>query len=185
MPISTVDTLQNAVQSTLSTFLQHRVSTNDDLLSDVYRAIRDAATLLLEKQLVCEAFDKDPFELMNCCRHNHNLDDDHHHHHHHGRRMGTGEGVMRMEGTSNYSTHEEVSQVKITRDKKNDDMDEDLLEKKKNAEIIARAKVSEAIVQLTHYASKELSIISSSQLNPFSFERQRRILSLYQNPISH
>ena len=134
MPII-IDTLQNAVQSTLATFLQHRLSTNDDLHSDVYRTIRDVANLLLEKQLVCEAFDKDPFELMS---RRHDLEDDEVGHDD-GNSIGRGIGV----GGSKQGNHG------IGDDDNNDDIDDDALERKKNAELISRVKVSEATVS-TH-----------------------------------
>ena len=56
--------LQQAVQSTITTFLENRTSTNSDIAVDVYRTIRNEAHLLLERQLILDAFDADPFELM-------------------------------------------------------------------------------------------------------------------------
>jgi hypothetical protein len=138
-----IDTLQSAVQSTLSTFLKHRLSTNDDLHSDVYRTIRDVANLLLERQLVYEAFDKDPFELMTTRRHD-------------GAdgadapvtgRPGVGKGAEE----ENDDLDEEVADEDHAGDEDNhdddDDINDDLLEQKKNAELIARVKVSDLSTQ--------------------------------------
>ena len=131
MPII-IDTLQNAVQSTLAAFLQHRLSTNDDLHSDVYRTIRDVANLLLEKQLVCEAFDKDPFELI---ARRHDLEEEDDDGHDDGNPVENGVGGLK----------EEKHRRGISDINSNSDIDDDSLERK----IIARVKVSKAIVS-TH-----------------------------------
>jgi hypothetical protein len=56
--------LRLAVRSSLETFLSTRLSSNGDIAQDVYRAMRDEAHLLLERQLISDALDSDPFELM-------------------------------------------------------------------------------------------------------------------------
>ena len=172
-----IDTLQSAVQSTLSAFLHDRLSTNDDLHADVYRTIRDVANLLLEKQLVCEAFDKDPFELMTTRRH--------------GGGGGGGDdgddgaeapvtGRLRVgKGAEeeNDDLDEEVADEDHADDKDNhddddddDDIDDDLLEKRKNAELIARVKVRD---------------LPTMPIKSINIKRRRRLfLTLYQNPIS-
>ena len=138
MPII-IDTLQNAVQSTLANFLQQRISTNDDLHSDVYRTMRDVANLLLEKQLVCEAFDKDPFELI---ARRHDLeeeeDDDGHDD---GNPVENGVGGLKEEKHCR-----DISDINS-----NGDIDDDSPERKMNTELIARVKVSEAIVSTHKY----------------------------------
>ena len=55
--------LNEAVQSILQTFLEQRKSSNEDIAQDVYRAIRDEANLLLERESICNVFDSDPFGL--------------------------------------------------------------------------------------------------------------------------
>ena len=56
--------LKLAVQSSLASFLSTRLVSNGDIAQDVYRAIRDEAHLLYERQLISDALDSDPFELM-------------------------------------------------------------------------------------------------------------------------
>lgn len=56
--------LKLAVQSSLASFLSTRLTSNGDIAQDVYRTIRDEAHLLLERQLISDALDSDPFELM-------------------------------------------------------------------------------------------------------------------------
>jgi hypothetical protein len=85
--------LKQAVQSTLSSFLEQRRSTHDDIAQDIYRALRDEANLQLERELICSSLDTDPFGL-----------------------------VRDVDGE--------------------EDSGEDADEKKKNAEMIARVKVS-------------------------------------------
>jgi hypothetical protein len=51
--------LKLAVQSSST-----RLTSNGDIAQDVYRTIRDEAHLLLERQLISDALDSDPFELM-------------------------------------------------------------------------------------------------------------------------
>jgi len=95
--------LQKAVQSSLSAFLQQRLDSDGDIAQDVYRTLRDEANLLLERQLVCDALDTDPFELVRMSAPAESTPDD-----------GDGE---------------------------TDGNEEELLEKKKNGEMIARFKV--------------------------------------------
>ena len=56
--------LKLAVKTSLANFLSERLSSGGDIAQDVYRAMRDEANLLLERQLVADALDSDPFELM-------------------------------------------------------------------------------------------------------------------------
>ncbi len=56
--------LKLAVQSSIASFLSTRLTSNGDIAQDVYRTIRDEAHLLLERQLISDALDSDPFELM-------------------------------------------------------------------------------------------------------------------------
>ncbi|KAL7475472.1 hypothetical protein ACHAW6_001382 [Cyclotella cf. meneghiniana] len=56
--------LKQAVQSVLSSFLEQRRSTHDDIAQDVYRTFRDEANLLLERELIFNSFDSDPFGVM-------------------------------------------------------------------------------------------------------------------------
>ena len=56
--------LKQAVQSVLSSFLEQRRSTHDDIAQDVYRIFRDEADLLLERELIFNSFDSDPFGMM-------------------------------------------------------------------------------------------------------------------------
>lgn len=115
------DNLQQAVQSTLSTLLQNRLTDNCDIAQDVYRSMRDAAHLLLERQLTCDALDTDPFELM------------------------------KIEVAENSGSEGDDDGDANTEDQEcdgNGEEDDDLLEKKKNREVIARAKVSGLFVRL-------------------------------------
>lgn len=57
-------TLKLAVKSSLASLLSTRLSSNGDIAQDVYRAMRDEAHLLLERQFIWDALDSDPFELM-------------------------------------------------------------------------------------------------------------------------
>ena len=61
---SSSDTLKHAAKASLASFLSARLSSNGDIAQDVYRAIRDEAHLLLERQMISDALDSDPFELM-------------------------------------------------------------------------------------------------------------------------
>ena len=58
------DTLKHAAKASLASFLSTRLSSNGDIAQDVYRAMRDEAHLLLERQMILDALDSDPFELM-------------------------------------------------------------------------------------------------------------------------
>ena len=58
------NTLKLAAKASLAAFLSTRLSSNGDIAQDVYRAMRDEAHLLLERQMVSDALDSDPFELM-------------------------------------------------------------------------------------------------------------------------
>ena len=58
------NSLKLAVKTSLAKFLSARLSSNCDIAQDVYRAMRDEANLLLERQVVADALDSDPFELM-------------------------------------------------------------------------------------------------------------------------
>jgi len=61
---SSSNTLKLAAKASLASFLSTRLSSNGDIAQDVYRAMRDEAHLLLERQMVSDALDSDPFELM-------------------------------------------------------------------------------------------------------------------------
>ncbi|KAL9178622.1 hypothetical protein ACHAXT_001960 [Thalassiosira profunda] len=56
-------TLRDAVRSALSSLLQERQASHDDVAQDVYRALREEAHLMLERERACDALDADPFEL--------------------------------------------------------------------------------------------------------------------------
>lgn len=56
--------LNEAVQTTIDSFLKQRQSSNDDIAQDVYRALRDEANLLLEREAIYNVFDSDPFGLV-------------------------------------------------------------------------------------------------------------------------
>ena len=56
--------LKDAVRTALSQLLEERKSTHDDISLDVYRAVRDEAQLLLERQKIADCLDSDPFGLM-------------------------------------------------------------------------------------------------------------------------
>ena len=56
--------LKQAVQTILSSFVGQRKSCHDDIAEDVYRTIRDEANSLLERELICNVFDSDPFGLI-------------------------------------------------------------------------------------------------------------------------
>lgn len=58
------NSLKLAVKTSLANFLSERLPSGGDIAQDVYRAMRDEANLLLERQLVADALDSDPFELM-------------------------------------------------------------------------------------------------------------------------
>ena len=60
----TTSSLKDAVRSALSQLLEERKATHDDISLDVYRAIRDEAQLLLERQKIVDCLDSDPFGLM-------------------------------------------------------------------------------------------------------------------------
>ena len=116
-------TLQQAVQSALSSFLQNRVLSNDDIAQDVYRTVRDEAHLLLERQLICDALDSDPFELMKvqtvASPPSSSNDND--------------EG-----GESDGNGDEEFDNNEVQADKEEED--DDMMEKQKNTEVITRIK---------------------------------------------
>ena len=61
---SSSNTLKLAAKASLASFLSTRLSSNSDIAQDVYRAMRDEAHLLLERQMISDALDSDPFELM-------------------------------------------------------------------------------------------------------------------------
>ena len=56
--------LKEAVQTILSSFLEQRQSSHDDIAEDVYRSLRDEANLLLEREAIYNVFDSDPFGLV-------------------------------------------------------------------------------------------------------------------------
>ena len=118
--------LQHAVQSTLSSFLQQRISTNGDIAQDVYRTLRDEASLLLERQLVCDALDLDPFELMKIssgkgeCTEDDDADDG---------AKDRGENGIGHGGSAGEKNMDEIG------------VEDDLSEKEKNRKLIARVKV--------------------------------------------
>ena len=60
----TTSSLKDAVRTALSQLLEERKSTHDDISLDVYRAVRDEAQLLLERQKIADCLDSDPFGLM-------------------------------------------------------------------------------------------------------------------------
>jgi len=109
--------LQKAVQSSLSAFLQQRLDSDGDIAQDVYRTLRDEANLLLERQLVCDALDTDPFELVRMSAPAESTPDD-----------GDGE---------------------------TDGNEEELLEKKKNGEMIARFKSMLRVISCTRTTTLE------------------------------
>ena len=116
--------LQQAVQSTLSSFLQQRLASDyADIAQDVYRTLRDEAHLLLERQLICDALDSDPFELMRVSSSGGNscYDDD----------GNDAEDCCKSGQCDSGGGKEDVHVA---------DEDE-LLEKRKNREVIARVKV--------------------------------------------
>jgi len=55
--------LTKAVRTALSRFVSHREENEADVAIDVLRAIRDEAVLLMERQIIWDTFDSDPFEL--------------------------------------------------------------------------------------------------------------------------
>lgn len=60
----TTSSLKDAVRTALSQLLEERKTSHDDISQDVYRAIRDEAQLLLERQKIADCLDSDPFGLM-------------------------------------------------------------------------------------------------------------------------
>jgi hypothetical protein len=56
--------LKQAVQTILASFLEQRQSIHDDIAQDIYRTIRDEASLLLERETICDVFSSDPFGLV-------------------------------------------------------------------------------------------------------------------------
>ena len=61
---TTQQTLKQDVQASISTLLQQRQTNNSDIAIDVYRAIQNESYLLVERQLILDALDNDPFGLM-------------------------------------------------------------------------------------------------------------------------
>ena len=61
---TTKQTLQQDVHSSIAKLLQHRQTNNSDIAIDVYRAIQHESYLLVERQLILDALDNDPFGLM-------------------------------------------------------------------------------------------------------------------------
>ena len=106
--------LQQAVQSTITTFLENRTSTNSDIAVDVYRTIRNEAHLLLERQLILDAFDADPFELMKVSTAEHDDDD-----------------------SARSDKDLDKDQVEVASDNKDEgNNNDDILEKQKNTKVI-------------------------------------------------
>ena len=108
--------LQQAIQSTITTFLENRTSTNSDIAVDVYRTIRNEAHLLLERQLILDAFDADPFELMKVSTAEHDDDD----------------------SASSDKDLDENQDISDNKDEENNN--DDILEKQKNTKVIQRIK---------------------------------------------
>jgi len=118
------DTLQRAVQTALSSFLQERISEDvGDIAQDVYRAIRDEASLLLERQLICDALDSDPFRLMRV--------------------------------SSDQEEGEQFAGDDGTKEEEQDADADELAEKKKNAEVIARVKDLLRVISCTRTTTAE------------------------------
>ena len=61
---TTKQTLQQDVQASIATLLQKRQTNNSDIAIDVYRTIQHESYLLVERQLILDALDNDPFGLM-------------------------------------------------------------------------------------------------------------------------
>mmetsp|Transcript_42739 Transcript_42739/g.89651 ORF Transcript_42739/g.89651 Transcript_42739/m.89651 type:complete len:470 (+) Transcript_42739:285-1694(+) len=126
MPTTT--TLQSAVKTTLFTFLQQRTSDDvGDIAQDIYRTLRDEASLLLERQLMCDALDTDPFDLTR--------------------------EVSVAPGGDTPSDGEEGNIMED--DNGDDDGEADLLEKKKNRELITRFKDMVRVISCTRTATPD------------------------------
>ncbi|KAL7524770.1 hypothetical protein ACHAXR_000710, partial [Thalassiosira sp. AJA248-18] len=114
------------------------------IAQDVYRAIRDEAHLLLERQLVCDALDLDPFELMRVSSAG-DADDI----------IGGDDGAGGDDDADDNEGNDKI------------DNDEELLEKKKNGEVIARVKDMMRVISCTRTTTLEgySSIHAIVQLN--------------------
>ena len=106
--------LQQAIQSTITTFLENRTSTNSDIAVDVYRTIRNEAHLLLERQMILDAFDADLFELMKVSTAEHD------------------------DGASSDRDLDENQDISDSKDEEHNN--DDILEKQKNTKVIQRIK---------------------------------------------
>ena len=106
--------LQQAIQSTITTFLENRTSTNSDIAVDVYRTIRNEAHLLFERQMILDAFDADLFELMKVSTAEHD------------------------DGASSDRDLDENQDISDSKDEEHNN--DDILEKQKNTKVIQRIK---------------------------------------------
>lgn len=103
--------LKSAVRSAIASFVSARDSSDGDISVDVLRAIRDESTLLVERQLICDMLDSDPFELMSEAE-----DDD-------GaiaKTIGRAKAMMRVLSCSRCSTAEGYSSINAVIELKND-----------------------------------------------------------------
>ena len=133
--INKIANLKQAVQSTLAAFFNQRHSHHGDVAADVYRTLRDEANLLLERQFIWDALDSDPFEMMRVSGDDDGDDDQ-----------------LHADGIGN----REEETCKTTKFKDG----EDLVEKRKNAEVIDRLKVWYGSRSMAKFCSMCLLIFS-------------------------
>ena len=120
--------LQQSVQSTITTFLENRITANSDIAVDVYRAIRDEAQLLLERQLIFDTFDADPFELMKVS--------------------------STAEDDGSASSEKDLNEDEVSSDNKGEKHNnDDIHEKQKNAKVIKRIKNILHVISCTRTAT--------------------------------
>ena len=116
------DNLRGAAHAALSSFLDRRLTSHDDVTAaDVYRTMRDVANLLYEGQAVRDMLDSDPFDLTRTRDEERDDDDD---------------DDDDDDGGADEGGADEDD---------DDDDEENASEKKKNGKVIARVKVRRLI----------------------------------------
>jgi len=126
---TTKQTLQQDVQSSIAKLLQQRQTNNSDIAIDVYRTIQHESHLLVERQLILDALDNDPFGLMKVVENN--------------------DAEQSDVGNEDKEEDSNNTDQKVDNDTEESTANEDNLEIQKNIELITRIKNMLRVISCT------------------------------------
>jgi len=126
---TTKQTLQQDVQSSIAKLLQQRQTNNSDIAIDVYRTIQHESHLLIERQLILDALDNDPFGLMKVVENN--------------------DAEQSDVGNEDKEEDSNNTDQKVDNDTEESTANEDNLEIQKNIELITRIKNMLRVISCT------------------------------------